>query len=579
MNNVTLGYLLVALVCAYSAFLVAINLRAVWPAGWPRHRIAPALAGLLLAGLAPAARAHFVFVVPQDGGNTARVVMSEDLKPDDGVDVSIIAGAKLHAVGADGKDTPIALGTAAKDSYTIAVPGGSRVVYGVTDLGWTKRGKEGKPHVLLYHAKTVLGDAFAQGTTLGVDRAPVELVPTGKPGALRLAVHVAGKPVAAGVEVVVITPDGKEQRVKTEADGATPALTALGRYGAWARHWENTPGERDGKAYEQLRRYATLVVDVAPPATAAAKDDKPAAPGAPVTQFVKLPEATSSFGAVACDGHLYVFGGHIAPTHSYSTAAVSGKLHRLSLAKPDAAWETLTGGTGMQGMNLATHGGNVYRVGGMVPKNAPGEKADNWSTTQAVRFDPKAGKWEELPAMPTPRSSHDVAVIGDTLYVLGGWDMRGAKGGNHWLDHMITLDLSAKDATWQKIEQPWERRALIAAVLDGKLYAMGGFDDQSDPSRRVEIYDPATKKWSNGPELPGQDRNGFAPAACVHRGRLYVSVADGSLFRLGAGTWDKVAQTTPRIVHRLVSDGGRILVIGGATKGGNLDLVEAVAIE
>ncbi|MEZ0267435.1 MAG: hypothetical protein ACAI43_22115, partial [Phycisphaerae bacterium] len=418
MNNITLGYLIVALVCAYSAFLVAINLRAIWPT---RLRIAPALAALLL--FAPAARAHFVFVIPEDGGNTARVVMSEDLKPDDGVDISIIAGAKLSAVGADGKDTPIALSKAAKDSYTIAVPGGSRIIYGATDLGYTKRG-EGKPHVLVYHAKTILGDAFVPAATLGVDRAPVEIVPTGKPGALRLALHVAGKPVAAGVEVIVIGPDGKEQRVKTEADGATPALAPLGRYGAWARHWENTPGERDGKPYEQVRRYATLVIDVGTPA---AKDDKPAtaAPGAPVTQFVKLPEATSSFGAVACDGNLYVFGGHIAPTHSYSTAAVSGKLHRLPLAKPDSTWETLTGGTGMQGMNLATHAGKIYRVGGMVPKNAPGEKADNWSTTQAVRFDPKAGKWEELPAMPTPRSSHDVAVIGDTLYVLGGWDMRG----------------------------------------------------------------------------------------------------------------------------------------------------------
>jgi hypothetical protein len=61
-------------------------------------------------------------------------------------------------------------------------------------------------------------------------------------------------------------------------------------------------------------------------------------------------------------------------------------------------------------------------------------------------------------------------------------------------------------------------------------------------------------------------------------GRLYVSVADGTLYRLDTTgkAWEKVAATTPRIVHRLAAHGGEILVVGGAAKGDNLDLIEAV---
>jgi hypothetical protein len=78
--------------------------------------------------------------------------------------------------------------------------------------------------------------------------------------------------------------------------------------------------------------------------------------------------------------------------------------------------------------------------------------------------------------------------------------------------------------------------------------------------------------------LPGPKRNGFAPAACTLDGRLYASVADGTLYRLdeAGATWEAVAKTTPRIVHRLIPHDGQILVLGGAAKGDNLDLIETV---
>jgi hypothetical protein len=296
------------------------------------------------------------------------------------------------------------------------------------------------------------------------------------------------------------------------------------------------------------------------------------------SEFGTLPEPATSFGAVASDGFLYVYGGHITPTHIYSTAAVSGRFHRLKLSDGQA-WEELPGGTGLQGLNLAAYDGKVYRAGGMQPHNAPGEKSENFSVADCLRYDPAAGKWETLPPLPEPRSSHELTVVDGKLFAVGGWTMNGRKGDN-WLDTMAMLDLKSAKPLWQSIKQPFKRRAMTAASYDGKLYIMGGFTDEDEPTLTVEIYDPATGKWSHGPDLPGPAGNGFAPAACTLGGSLFVSVADGTLYRLdkGANGWTRAGSSTPRIVHRLVPDGLQILVLGGSTKGDTQNLIEAIPV-
>ncbi|HJT86937.1 MAG TPA: hypothetical protein VJ732_03750 [Bryobacteraceae bacterium] len=291
-------------------------------------------------------------------------------------------------------------------------------------------------------------------------------------------------------------------------------------------------------------------------------------------QFGTLPQATSSFGAVVSDGWLYVYGGHIAPTHHYSTEAVSGRFARLKLSG-GAKWEELPPGPPLQGMNLAAYQGKIYRIGGMSPRNKPGEPVADYSVADCARFDPATMKWESLPSLPEPRSSHDVAVIDGKLIVTGGWTMRGPEA-SQWLDHLEILDLSANRLEWKSVPQPFRRRALIAAAFKGRMFVMGGLDEHGKIVHDVSIYDPATGAWTKGPDLPGNEVDGFAPAACLHEGRLYVSVADGTLYRLNEGKWEKAGTATPRVAHRMVSDGNKILVMGGASQGHNLDLMEEI---
>lgn len=559
-----------------------------------------------LAAFASAASAHFIFILPaapaaQGGAVTdATIIFGETLERDGDVDVKLVLGAEFKARTKDGSDAALTIDQTDTGLH-LALPANTVAIHGVKDLGLNSRG--GKSNWLIYYPKTVVGDPFAATNRIGAS--PVELVPTGVAGATKLLFLVDGKPMA-DVDVTVLLPDGTSQVVKTDSAGKTPAFDQAGRYGGWARRWLDTPGEKDGQHYEQVRQYATLVFDVpgtppakkpttapveaAKPQAAVAPHPVPANPHEPVatashtvkaTPFpLALPEAASSFGAVVSDGWLYVYGGHIAPTHEYSTKAVSGRLSRLDLSDPKA-WQDLPAGPAAQGLNLATYGGKIYRVGGMQPQNAPGAAVDNHSLADVAYFDPSSRSWNALPALPEPRSSHDVAVIGRTLYVVGGWTLDGSMTkAQGWPRTTLALDLENVSAGWTSTPQPFARRALIAAVHDGKLYAIGGFDADNRPSRRVDIFDPATQTWSRGPGLPGDAMNGFAPAACVQDNALYVSVGDGTLYRLDDedNTWEAVATGTPRIVHRLAPFGSKILIIGGASEGGNLDLIESVSI-
>jgi N-acetylneuraminic acid mutarotase len=287
----------------------------------------------------------------------------------------------------------------------------------------------------------------------------------------------------------------------------------------------------------------------------------------PATQNLPaLPKAVSSFGATEAGGYLYVYGGHAGKTHNYDTQTVLGTFHRLKL-DGGAKWEELPGGPKAQGLNLVAHKGSIYRAGGMQPRNAPGEEPDNHSLTECARFDPKTNKWEPLPALPAGRSSQEIAVAGDKLVLVGGWNMKGKGNGVEWHDTALVLDLAAAKPEWKSVPQPFKRRALAAVALGSKVYAIGGLTAEGGESR-VDIFDAETGKWSEGPDLPGSARAAFSPAACLVNGRIVANTNDGAVYRLTAkgDAWEKVGTSEKkRMVARLVPWGeSRAVLVGGA---------------
>ncbi|HYH68984.1 MAG TPA: DUF4198 domain-containing protein, partial [Urbifossiella sp.] len=109
--------------------------------------------------------------------------------------------------------------------------------------------------------KAVIGPVAADKLVVGAKNLPVELVPVAAGAELKFQFLASGKS-QADTEVTVITPDGKSAKVKTDATGHTPAFSAPGRYGAWAKSVIAAPGSVGDKKYEEARHYATVVVDV-----------------------------------------------------------------------------------------------------------------------------------------------------------------------------------------------------------------------------------------------------------------------------------------------------------------------------
>jgi N-acetylneuraminic acid mutarotase len=282
-----------------------------------------------------------------------------------------------------------------------------------------------------------------------------------------------------------------------------------------------------------------------------------------------------------CGDYIYAFGGHLGTTHKYSRDDQNHQLFRLHRSAPKQ-WEVVGKAPRRTGVALVSYKNHLYRIGGWEARNAKGEKQDLHSTADFARFDPSSGKWQDLSSLPEGRSSHDAALIGSKLYVVGGWIMDG-DGDGKFHDTAYAADLDQSAPVWKPIARPpFIRRAVALAGTKDKLYVIGGMDDSNDTTTAVAIYDPAADAWASGPALPGKPIDGFAASACTLRERVYATTASGFVYRLASDgkAWEEVAQLAhPRMSHRLVSDGERLFALGGASRGKKVAQVEMLEIK
>jgi len=309
-----------------------------------------------------------------------------------------------------------------------------------------------------------------------------------------------------------------------------------------------------------------------------------AQPGEIPHGYPPMPEAVSSFGAAVLDQHVYIFGGHMGRVPGSSKDGLSPHFARLNLVNPSTGWEDLPMLETSQSPGLVAWNGKIYRVGGLSFHNSSGEPTAYHSLSIFASFDPQSGKWTELPSLPAPRSSLDAAVVDGKLYVVGGWNLQDASAQDAvWHEDALVFDLAEENGAWKTIAKPpFQTRALAAAMYDHKLYVMGGISGGRTTSD-VHIYDPATDQWVTGPELSIRgDSRGFALSAFGANGQLYLSGGSGVVYRLNAAAdgWESIERLFfPRMFHRLVVGPSKeIVVLGGVGSGTYLSSVEAVTV-
>jgi len=185
------------------------------------------------------------------------------------------------------------------------------------------------------------------------------------------------------------------------------------------------------------------------------------------------------------------------------------------------------------------------------------------------------GKWTTKASISSPRWQAEPAVLNGVLYVVGGWNVCTP-----------FADLESYDPesnTWtQHTPMLTARGAHGVAVLDEKLYAVGGSTDCGQTIASVEAYEPASNTWSAKAPLPNPRQNHMVAAAA---GKLYaiggISRASADLdlntqYDPQSDKWkERAPMPTARIAAAVVVVHGIIYVIGGRDNRQPLATVEA----
>ncbi|XP_058809482.1 kelch-like protein 10 [Phymastichus coffea] len=112
------------------------------------------------------------------------------------------------------------------------------------------------------------------------------------------------------------------------------------------------------------------------------------------------------------------------------------------------------------------------------------------ATNYMETYDTRADRWVKVPQVDPfgPRAHHGSAVIGDNIYVVGGFD------GHSFFNSCRRFNVVTK--IWREVAPMNFRRCYVSVtVLNDLVYAMGGFDGLHRLSS-AERYDYRRNQWS-----------------------------------------------------------------------------------
>jgi N-acetylneuraminic acid mutarotase len=189
----------------------------------------------------------------------------------------------------------------------------------------------------------------------------------------------------------------------------------------------------------------------------------------------------------------------------------------------------------------------------------------------------KAGEvWTTKAPMPTPRSSLAAAVVNNKIYAIGGFNYR----------HLSTNEVyDPSTNTWlTKAPMPTKRSGIAAAVVNNIIYVIGGYDNFSTSTN--EAYDPSTDTWSTKARMPTR-RTGLAVAVVNKKiyaigGFLHTSndaprdyLSTNEVYDPSTDSWStKAPMPTPRAFFAAAVVNNKIYIIGGFNNSGHISTNE-----
>ena len=200
-----------------------------------------------------------------------------------------------------------------------------------------------------------------------------------------------------------------------------------------------------------------------------------------------------------------------------------------------------------------------------------------------------ANAWEPRALLPVGMCKPDAHTIGDRIFVIPRYAARAIPGGYGAFERVASNAIfeydPAADRWTQKAPRPSYRRDFVTAIVNGKIYVIGGrghldngpspegghwYNTTEELKSQVEIYDPATDSWSLGRAAPYQHA-GRASCAVGHQIYVfgaYVNLWDWDpsvlVYDTQANQWSAKAPLPKRIDEReCVTIGDKVWLFGG----------------
>ncbi|MBC7784228.1 MAG: hypothetical protein H7144_10340 [Burkholderiales bacterium] len=218
---------------------------------------------------------------------------------------------------------------------------------------------------------------------------------------------------------------------------------------------------------------------------------------------------SESFGA-AINGQLYVFGGYTGTSFKPTASA-----HRFDpMTNKWASIRSLP--VPLTHVAHADDGQYIYFAGGYPGTGKDG--AQKFAGSGVWRYNADSDTYTALPSLPSARGAGAMALLGRTMYFMGGTDLTRVDRKEVW-----SLDLDNTAAGWvARAPLPVTQNHPAAAAVDGAVYFIGGQISQDAAAKMTSLmwrYDPTANQWSSAPSLLGP-RSHTTSSTFVWRGQI-----------------------------------------------------------
>ncbi len=128
-------------------------------------------------------------------------------------------------------------------------------------------------------------------------------------------------------------------------------------------------------------------------------------------------------------------------------------------------------------------------------------------------YEPKTDNWVRKSDIPTPRAYFRASVMDGKIYAFGGWTSGGFSNAVEAYDPIT-------DSWEKKADMPTARAEAVTEQINGKIYVIGGHNQHSGKClSAIEEYDPKTNSWTKKNDMPVA--RSFA-ASCVIDDKIYI---------------------------------------------------------